>query len=458
MDLDAQSEIGALPDSIFTPAQSLIFIPADWDNVGQNSMEFEIADLLTEAAIDLDCIEVVDWLYADDVIYNESIEVEKQIDPSLALFIGEYGKIDHVYLFRIKSFIQEGRPNEPDERDFAEKLANFFINMFDDNKTDSLASFAKNIYTEIELEIDLINVRSAELIETFIIKAEHMGGRRLFSHTKTMDILADRAKTELKRKYFFSLPIYDLESNIKLSRNPGDGMVVKGDMFEILQPDRIEYVNDAVLRIPGKRVGYCRIDEITLKYYRAALLRQWAPIDKDYVAMEFKQELHGFAFDMLAPVKNGYFAFNARVFYSPIQKWDWGAALRFQKAEDSWNEQNWGIGFGLFASYRLLNISRFALKARLDADFDIFFKDDDSDETVTLALGSIAPGLSADFVFSKATDIYFHTGYRFFGKSDEWEVSTDDDEPEINAYWNNTAPEMDMSGTFVILGLRFLFN
>ena len=103
--LNAQINVSESPDSINTPASSLIFIPADWEKVGPDAIETEVADLLTDAAVDLDCIEVIDWLYADDVIYDESIEVEKEIDPSLALFIGEYGKIDHVYIFRINSFV-----------------------------------------------------------------------------------------------------------------------------------------------------------------------------------------------------------------------------------------------------------------------------------------------------------------------------------------------------------------
>ena len=456
--LNAQINVSESPDSINTPASSLIFIPADWEKVGPDAIETEVADLLTDAAVDLDCIEVIDWLYADDVIYDESIEVEKEIDPSLALFIGEYGKIDHVYLFRINSFIQEGRADEPDDRSSADKLVGFFINLFDDEKTDSSEAFAKNIHSEIEVEFDLIDVRRAEIIKTFIIRSEYTGGRRYISHTKAMDILTEKVKSELNRIYFTSFSIYNLNSGISISRNSDDQIINKGDILEIFKPDKIEYSDGAEIRIPGESVGYCQIQETTLKYYRTALLRQWASIDTDYVAREFRNQVHGFSLEIPAPVKNRYFAFNIRAFYSPIRRWDWGGVFRVQRAEDSWNEQNWGIGFGLFASYRLFNISRFSIKARLDADIDFFFKNDDSDETVTLALGSLAPGLSAEFVFSKSTDIYFHTGYRFFGKSDEWEVSTNEDEPDINAYWDSTAPEMDMSGTFVILGFRFLFN
>ncbi|MEJ2544456.1 MAG: hypothetical protein P8Y99_10355 [Calditrichaceae bacterium] len=147
-----------------------------------------------------------------------------------------------------------------------------------------------------------------------------------------------------------------------------------------------------------------------------------------------------------------------RFFYSPIQKWDWGGVFRIQRVEDSWNELNWGVGFGAFVSYKLFNISRFALKSRLDADLDVFFKNDDYDESATLALGSFAPGLSAEFVFSKNTDIYFQTGYRFFGNSDNWEINMDDDEPEYDAYWIDSAPKMDISGIYVNVGFRFLYK
>ena len=456
--LNAQDPDVEPPDSILAPASSLIFIPADWEKIGPDAIETEIADLLTNAASDLDIIEVVDWLYADDVIYDESIQIDKQIDPSLALFIGEYGEIDHVYLFRINSFIQEGRADMRDDRSSASKLANFFINLLDDEKTDSSESYAKNIFTKVEIEFDLIDVRKAEIIKNFIIRAQYTGGRRVYSHTKVMDILYQRMQNEIERQYLPSFSNYNLDGNIKISRNPDDKIIEKGDMLEIYEPDSIEYIEGTEIRTPGESVAYCQVQEATLKYYRTSLLRQWAPIGTNFVAREFHRQVYGFGLEIIAPVSSDYYSFNMRFFYSPIQKWDWGGVFRLQRVEDSWNELNWGIGFGLFGSYKLLNISRFALKARLDADFDLFFKHDDSDESVTLALGSLAPGLNTEFVFSKSTDIYFHAGYRFFGQSNDWEVSTDEDEPDIDAYWDGSAPEMDISGTFVIIGFRFIFN
>ncbi|HES60289.1 MAG TPA: hypothetical protein ENO18_07645 [Caldithrix sp.] len=456
--LFAQDQEFESADSTITAPRSLIFIPADWENVKPDAVETEMADLLTNAAIDLDIMEVVDWLYADDVIYDESIEVTEQIDPSLALFIGEYGKIDHVYLFKVNAFFQEGRADRADDRTSADKLAAFFINLLDDEKTNIPEPHAKNIYTEIEIEFNLIDVRKAEMMRNFIIRAQFTGGRRFYSRTEAMDILYQRIQEELKRQYLSSFSIHNLEGGIKLSRNPDDQVINKGDLLEIFEPDQIEYVNGAEIRTSGESAAYCRVQEQTLKYYSTSLLRQWAPIDTNFVAREFTKHNYGFALEIPAPVSDAYYSFNLRLFYSPIQMWDWGGVFRIQRVEDSWNELNWGIGFGLFSSYKLFNISRFALKARLDADFDFFFKEDDYNESVTLVLGSLSPGLCAEFVFSQNTDIYFHAGYRFFGKSNNWQVSTDEDEPDIDAYWNEASPEMNISGTFVNIGFRFIFN
>ncbi|MEJ2544457.1 MAG: hypothetical protein P8Y99_10360 [Calditrichaceae bacterium] len=266
--LHAQDPVVEPHDSITTPPSSLIFIPADWDKVGPNAIETEIADLFIDAAINLDIIEVVDWLYADDVIYDESIDVENQIDPPLALFIGEIGRIDHVYLFKINSFIQEGREDIPDDRSFTDKLSAFFINMLDDEKTTSSESYPKNIHTEIEIELDLIDVRKAEIIRNFLIQAQYTGGRKYYSRTKLMDIIYHRIQDELKRQYLSSFSIYNLETNIQLLREPGEQILERGDMLELYEPDQIDYAEGAEIRTPGKPVAYCQVQEKTLKYYR----------------------------------------------------------------------------------------------------------------------------------------------------------------------------------------------
>ena len=456
--LSAQTEISEPQDSILSPPQSMIFIPADWENTGPNSIESDIAYLLTDAARELDCIEVIDWLYTDDVFYNDSIQVDKLIDPSLALYIGEYGHIDQVYLFRIISYLQEGRPPGQANQSFADKLSNFFINLMDDQRTDSTEKYAKNIYTKIELNIDLIDVRRAEILKTFLIRAEYTGGRKLVSMSRTMDILKRKIQDELKRNYFISTKISGLDSGIELFRKKNDKSIRVGDIFEIIEPGLAEYYDDGVMYLPGKNAGYCQVEKVAYSYYKARLLRQWAPIDTGFTALEFKQQIHGFAMDILSPANKTYVAFTARVFYQPILSWDWGISFRVQKAEDSIREQNWGIGFGALGTYRILNISRFALKARLDADVDFFFKDDDSGNSVTLILGSLAPGLSADFVFAKNTDIYLHGGYRFWGKSDKWQANNSENDSKSDAYWDGPSPEMDLSGSFVNVGIRFLFK
>ncbi|MEJ2052446.1 MAG: hypothetical protein P8X42_00885 [Calditrichaceae bacterium] len=455
--LYAQDSVRVEDDSTLAPAQSLIFIPADWDKVTANSIETETADLFTETAYKLNDMEVVDWLYADDVIMEESIDVKDSINAPFALYIGEYGRIDHVYLYRIKSFVQEGRPDQPDGRSFPKKLSDFFINLFDSENPQNSGPYAKNIHTEILVQIDLIDTRLAEIIETFSLYAEHTGGRKVISQHETMNLLSRRLLDALKRIYYTSARISEIGKRIILKDIRNGGTVKKGDKLEILLPDALEIIKNTEIFIPGKPAAYCKIEQINDDNITASLLRQWAPIDTGLLAVESGNKKYGFSIDFLPPVRDRYLALNARLYYSPIYTIDWGAVFRVQKAEDTANHHNWGIGFGLFGSYRIINVSRFALKGRLDADLDMFFRKDDNNKSVSLATGSISPNFTAEFLFSKNTDIIISAGYRFSGESDNWQVNTDDNETDIDAYWNDSAPKMDLSGPFISVGFRFLF-
>jgi len=185
------------------------------------------------------------------------------------------------------------------------------------------------------------------------------------------------------------------------------------------------------------------------------VLRQWAPIDTGFQAVEFASDIRGFVITGSAPIASNYTALGFQGNWSPIHALDWGGGFRVLRMKDSFEDSNWGIGFGAYGSWRFLNLYKFALKARADLDLDIFFREDDADDTVSLALPSTSIGLNAEILLSPKSDFIFYTGYRFFGSSNSWQRSSDEETDE-DAFWIDKRPKMDVSGLFVKIGYRIL--
>jgi len=453
-------------DSTFTEYSSkfdelgLIFIPADWANTEIESIEGEVADLFTEVAVDLGRFYVAHWLIVDDIMYAEDIEVEDQIDESLALEFGELSEVEQVFLFEVVNFSQIGVPEEEDEEEeysFFEKITIGLIKAIfsGDSENDEYGPYSDNIRTEIGIEFKQIDVTQSELLQTFSIFVEHTGGKIEKSKSKAFKELRGRFTDELKKLYLLNAQVVSMNGS-KLFINMGSSMGIKKDqIFEIFESDKFEKEDNEEVIIPGTSTGYFKVSSVSERSNFSQVLRQWAPIDTGFQAVEFASDIRGFVITGSAPIASNYTALGFQGNWSPIHALDWGGGFRVLRMKDSFEDSNWGIGFGAYGSWRFLNLYKFALKARADLDLDIFFREDDADDTVSLALPSTSIGLNAEILLSPKSDFIFYTGYRFFGSSNSWQRSSDEETDE-DAFWIDKRPKMDVSGLFVKIGYRIL--
>jgi len=128
--------------------------------------------------------------------------------------------------------------------------------------------------------------------------------------------------------------------------------------------------------------------------------------------------------------------------------------MQIIKVTDSYDEDDYGCGFGGFGIWRFINTSKIDLGGKLGINLDIPFKKDDAGQTVHTLLFSSHIGMVGEFLISKKLDFSITAGYRFGLRNDNWQYT--EDEEDIPAYWEQDAPEVKNSGLMVAIGFKYL--
>jgi len=310
-----------------------------------------------------------------------------------------------------------------------------------------------NIYTEISVFLNFIDIETGDNIGYIDVTATHTGGSLKQSKEKALENLWDKLMMELKKIYWLSFYIESTTNGkIKLPFGTNYG-IKKGKIFELVEPDRIWEDEKGEYIVAGGRVGFATVSDTTRDSSKVKIIRLWQDFYPESWVVEYPYTIQGFELNLVAPSTDYYLSFGIQFHANPMQKIDWGFGMQIIQVADSFGDKNFGFGFSGFGIWRFLNGAKFDIGAKLGINIDIPFKEDDNGQIVNTALFSTQIGIIAEYPLSEKFDIVFGLGYRFGVKSSEWEFSENDE--TFPAYWRNDSPEVDNTGYILSTGFKY---
>ena len=312
------------------------------------------------------------------------------------------------------------------------------------------------IHTELFLTAWLIDIKTQEVIAPFEIDVFYTGGSRQKSLSKAMSQLKKKAVYELKWFYWLAAGITQREGNFRELPIGTKRRIRKNELFEIIEPDRSIDTEDGELIIIGGPVALAAVVDTAKERSRLRILRQWQDDYPGSWAVEYPKMVHALQFVYTPPVTQSYTRYGIQFNGRPLRSLDWGFGAQIIKVVDSFDDNDYGFGFGGFGLYRFFNMTKLDLGAKIGFDLDIPFREDDDEQLVSTALLSTHVGVVAEFLISAKCDLVLMAGYRFGLKSSEWSYSEEDE--SYDAYWDDVAPEVDNSGFTISVGTRLLLK
>ena len=448
----------------------LLILPANMEE-DESSVSKEVVSIVSDVCTNLPRFEVIDRNDLEAILGEQALQLSGIINDSLVVEIGNIASAKEALVVKILNFYQKGvPPKDEDDDDDDENIGLFgriILKVIEEGvksafrtKEDKFDEYYYNIQTTLSVQVKKIDIETGKSSGSFTVTTGHTGGNIGRSRAVTMLNFQRQTLTKIKQFYTLTSEVISVKSKevlLFLGSNLG---VKKGTMFEIIKPDRIKIIRGKKIVIPGKRVGIVDVMDASKDANRSIILRNWRPIKEGYRALEYRKIPTAFELKYIhnSETTSGL---SLGFLFRPIKPGFGGAILRLASTTDSFNNNDFTLGFGGIGGWRFLRTPLLSFSGHVYLDLDIAFRDDDDNHNVTAFILSAAPHIEMEILMSETRDLVFGAGYRFGGISNHWTYTVNpegDDGNSItkNAVWFGSSPEVDISGLFFTIGIKFI--
>ena len=444
--------------------KKLIILAADSE---QESMGQKITIMVSGEAVQLGRFDIIDRSHLKAILEEQKLHLSGLIDENQVVEIGEIAAAEEALFIQIIAYNQKGVPpkdkvnkKEKDEEDDSlfEWIVKETVTAAIDKKLEGVERYPYNIQTTIQAEVRLINIKTGKSKHSFKLYGHYTGGTKAESLTRALRSMRWQIRTKLKNLYILSSEIVELngkEITILSGKNLG---LRKGAIFEIASNDRKKTYKGKTITIPGKPRGLARITEVGPDASIAKVVRKWRPIKEGNKMYEL---ISSPGVDDLTFGYNDQNAFEVgiRHWVSPYSPVSASLSGQFGILKDSRLKSISHLGFGFGLRFSLFQLGPIGNALQFDIPFNMVFKNDDENNLATSLLSSPRIGLETSILIGKSKDLFISINTVLNSFQGKWTYNESDpdsdDSQTYDAVWKGDAPTIDLSGTFIQVGLRF---
>ena len=448
-----------------------------------DEMTDKIYQITSSAATQLKRYDVIDRSQLEKVLKEQRLQHSGVVDQDHAVELGKVAAANEALFIRIQNFGQKGVPTK--DQDKKEKEDEPKTGLFGwiikevvkaeiDKNTEKVERYPHNINTIIDGEVQLIDVETNQSIGSFSINADYTGGVKAKSLSYALKEIRSQIYTNLKNLYQLSSEVLDINGNeitLLLGKNMG---VNSGTLFEIIRRDKIKTIRDREITIPGKTVGFIKVETVSVDACEGRVLRKWDDIEPGFQAHEITSRIFSGGISMLygSTPEN----MRLRVFWAikPFGRFGGGVFGDIGTVKDTRDDTDFHFGLGFSLNYRLIQKSSFSFGPILYIPFDFHMRIDDARITddnkseshmVFLPITSPRLGLQSEIMLSPKIDVVIRGEYILTSADmGDWRYTEEQEDNENetdtwNANWNegSLVPEINYQGWIITLGIRSTF-
>ena len=450
-----------LPGTITAEKMRILILPAVGDSSEHFSIAGEVTGTVASVAVKLGRFEVIDRNNLRSILDEQALQQTGLVADSMIVEMGKLAASQEAIMVNVLNFSQIGVPPKEYDNDDDDDDVGFWAGLFSSvvegifsDDSEGAEPYAGNIETQLTVEIRNIDIATGRSEESFNVSVSHTGGSRGVSRAKAIENFRDVLIGELRMLYSLSSEVITVEGNEAILFLGAEVGVEKNTLFEIVEPDKYRTLKNRRITIPGRSAGLVCVTDLSSETNRSQIIRQWRTIEEGDLAVEYSGSVRGFQLYILPPFPEKNFQLGAQYHFQPIAAYDFGFMLRYSETNDSYENRTRGLGLGGFGTKQIVASSPVQLNAKLALEVDLFFKKDDENHSVYLGIPSAAFGMNVSLMLSRKSDCEINFGYRFTGPSSTWVYSEGDG--NLDAVWNQDAPEVNLSGWFFTVGYKYI--
>lgn len=449
--------------------QRLLILPATTGTANE-SIETAVTSLVATEATRLNRFIIVDRTNLEALLNEQSLQLSGLIKDEDLVKIGTIASAPEALLVRITNFGQKGVPPEKekkeDEDDDDDRLLSWVVKKsvkaIIAKELENVEQYPNNIQTIVQGDVRKINLETGETVASFSLNAEHTGGNKTASLSKVFNQLNSQISLELRELYVLTSEVLDVDGRT-VTLLLGSEMGVKpGTYFEVSAPDKKRVIGNRTVSIPGRSAGLVLTREVSGDANQSLAVRRWRAIKPGYRAVEMTHPPFAGGVSLRVGLEESAFMAGAFVDPFPFSRFSILGQVGLGSVIDSWNDVDFSLRLGGQFLGRMIQTSRFSAGATLGLPLDIVLRSDDGGHTVSLPVFSPTLGARVEWMLSPHRDLILGLETVISSlSSSQWKytVQTNENQDSVTkpAEWDRSSgPEVELSGLYLTVGLRFI--
>ena len=463
--------------------KKLLILPQDKDD----EISYQITRIFSGQAVKLKRFEVIDRNNLSKILEEQALGATGIINDENIIEIGNIAGAEEGILINVLAFGQKGvkpedeKLEDKNDREKVRKsgvvaiIARDIIKAAIENNSDKKEElYPNNIHTTLRVQYDILNLKNGQTIDSYTSYASHVGGNLAYSLSSALAIISKDTQFKLRSFYSLTSEVLDVDGNNLTMLLGSDIGVKKGSVFMIQTPEEIREIRDRTITIPGKNIGYARVEKVSVDANTSKVIRKWNKIEPGMIALENSGNTYVGSFNFGVSENSPESILNFKISSNPFGKFDpkisfQGGSLktRFISLSEEITYESMGFGgLGIHLDYNLLNLPIGTISTGLALPFYLTSTRDDADNLVNSLLTGFLFETQFAFMINPKFDIvlnfslpiteFNNSNWTYTKTDDSTNDSTDDSETEFDAEWiNQYPPESIFEDAQISLGLRF---
>ncbi len=447
--------------------QRLLILPTS-EGEDYESIASRVTGVVASEATQLGRFEIIDRNMLEAIMNEQALQLSGIINDSDVVEIGKIAAAKEALLVNLYHFNQKGVPPEEDDDEDDDDdspgllgyIAKSIVDAAIDKAMEDVERYPNNIQTVIQGDVRKINLENGQSISSFSINVSYTGGNKGESLQKALNQVALRTSMELKEMYLLTSQVLDVRGReviLMLGRNLG---LKKGTLFSINSPSTKRQVGGYEVEIPGRRVGFVKVTELSNDANRGTVLRNWEPIEPGFTAVESTSRIQAGGMSLRYGSESPVMGLDFIGYLNPMGRFDCALSIGLGTVQDSRSETDFTLRLGLDFALRMINTIPFSFSPVVIIPANFVFKRDDAEDanSVNAVLFNPAVGGRVEIMLKPNMDLVATVAWSPSSQLSKWRYSEEeDDETEYyDAEWDGTAPKIAASGLYFNIGVRFL--
>ena len=197
--------------------------------------------------------------------------------------------------------------------------------------------------------------------------------------------------------------------------------VQRGSIYQIISSEKIKRYGEREVPVPGRPVGFVRIEEVAKDASVGKIVRRWGKINTGYQARIQKTFDNNYYAGMI--LTENEFGFPMTFMHKPFNKFEFKWGLQpggVINTRDSSNT-HFSLGIPLLMTYKLINLPRFTLGLTNNLYPGWIWGKDVEDNSITSFRSKFNVGAEITFVTKPTRDLVLSVEYSLLNRFGDWQ-------------------------------------